>query len=121
MGAREQETMDLILAHECELQAEEAGQRDPRLQGRDEVDSHAAGTTPARNRHAETTSSAAPRPSTSASGGGPDIVSITPVTPEEGTPVPKLKQKRPRNVDPRKPRRSSRTVNLNAWLLTMSP
>ena len=94
MGAREQETMDLILAHEHKLQAEEARQRDPRLQGWDEVDSHVAGAAPARNGHAETTSSAAPRPSTSAGGGGPDIVSIMPVTPEEGTPVPKLKRKK---------------------------
>ena len=87
MGAREQETMDLILAQERELQAEEARQRDPGLQGQDEVDSHAAGAAPASNGRAETTSSAAPRPSTS-DGGGPDIFSITPVTPEEGTPCP---------------------------------
>ena len=102
MGAREQETMDLILAHERELQAEEARQRDHRLQGWDEVDSHAAGAAPVRNRHAETTSSAAPRPSTSASGGGPDIVSITPVTPEEGAPVPKLKCKKATKRGPKK-------------------
>ena len=95
MGAREQETMDLIPAHERELQAEEARQRDPRLRGREEVDSHAAGAAPARNGPAETASSLAPRPSTSASGGGgKDIVSIMPVTPEEGTPVPKLKRKK---------------------------
>ena len=105
MGAREQETMDLILAHEHELQAEEARQRDPRLQGRDEVDSHAAGAAPARNGPAETASSVAPRPSTSASGGGgPDIVSITPVTPEEGTPVPKLKRKKAVKRGPKKPK-----------------
>ena len=94
MGAREQETMGLILAHERELQVEEARQRDSRLQGQDEVDSHAAGAAPARNKHAETTSSAEPWPSTSASGGGLDIVSITPVTSEEGTHVPKLKHKK---------------------------
>ena len=41
MGAQEQETMDLILAHERELQAEHTRQRDPRLHGRDEVSSHA--------------------------------------------------------------------------------
>ena len=35
MGAREQETMDLILAHERELQAEEARQCDPGLRCRD--------------------------------------------------------------------------------------
>ena len=95
MSAREQETMDLILAHERELQAEEAHQHDPRIQGRDEVDNHAAGAAPARNGPAETALSVAPRPSTSPSGGGAlDIVSITPVTPDEGTPVPKLKRKK---------------------------
>ena len=95
MGTHEQETTDLILAHERELQAEEARQRDPRLQGWDEVDSHVAGAATTRNGPAETASSVAPWPSTSASGGGgPDIVSITPVTPEEGTPVPKLKRKK---------------------------
>ena len=102
MGAREPETMDLILAHERELQAEEAYQHDPRLQGRDEVDSHVAGAAPARNGHAETTSSAAPQPSTSASGGGLDIISITPVTLEEGTPVPKLKRKKATKSGPKK-------------------
>ena len=61
MGAREQETMDLILAHERKLQAEQARQCDPRLHGRDEADSHAdsprvAGAAPASNGHAETTS-----------------------------------------------------------------
>ena len=93
MGAREQETMDLILAHERELQVEEARQHNPRLQGRDEVDSYAAGAAPARKGHAETTSSVAPWPTTSASGSGQDIVSITHVTPKERTPVPKLKHK----------------------------
>ena len=50
MGACEQETMDLILAHERQLQAEEARQRDPRLRGRYEVDSHAAGAAPPQER-----------------------------------------------------------------------
>ena len=94
--------MDLILAHERELQVEEARQRDPRLQGRDEVDSYAAGAAPARKGHAETTSSVAPWPSTSASGGGPDIVSITPVTPKERTPMPKLKHKKATERGPKK-------------------
>ena len=70
MGACEQETMDLILAHEHELQVEQARQHDPRICGWDEVDSHAdspsaIGTAHARNGHAET-ASAEPRPSTSA-------------------------------------------------------
>ena len=104
MGACEQETMDLILAHERELLAEEACQHDPRLQGRYEVDSHAAGAAPARNGHAETASSVAPRPSTSASGGGPVIVSITPVTPKEGTPMPKLKRKKAAKRGTKKPK-----------------
>ena len=90
------------MAHERELQAEDARQRNPRLQGRDEVDSRAAGAAPASNGPAETTSSVAPRPSTSASGGGPDIVSITPGTPEEGTPVPKLKCKKAAKRGPKK-------------------
>ena len=84
MGTREQETMDLILAHERELQAKQAGQCDPRLHSRDEVNSHVdsprvAGAAPARNVHAETTS-VEPRPSTST--GSPDMVCITPVTPK---------------------------------------
>ena len=41
MGAWEQVTMDLILAHECQLQEERACQRDPTLHGLDEVSSHA--------------------------------------------------------------------------------
>ena len=97
MGAREQETMDLILAHERELQAEQAGQPDPRLHGRDEVDSHAdspraAGPAPTMIEHDETTS-AEPQPSTS--NVSPDIVSIWTVTTEQGViiPVPKLKHK----------------------------
>ena len=103
IGACEQETMDLILAHERELQADFARQRDPRLQGRDEVDSHAAGAAPARNGPAEMASSVALGPSTSASGGGgPDIVSIMPVTPDEGTPVPKLKRKKTTKRGPKK-------------------
>ena len=95
MGAREQETMELILAHEHELQAEQARQRDPRLQGRDEVDSHAdsprgAGPAPVRIEHDGATP-AEPRPSTSTV--SPDIASIGTVTTDEGVviPVPKLK------------------------------
>ena len=85
MGAREQETMDLILAHECKRKRLASA-----TQGF-KVDSHASGAAPARNRPAETASSVAPRPSTCTSGGGgPDIISIMSVTPEEGTPVPKL-------------------------------
>ena len=69
MGAREQETMDLILAHEPELQAEKTRQQDPRLQGWDEVNSHAdsprnTGPAPANKEHDGNTSEE-PEPSTS--------------------------------------------------------
>ena len=116
MGACEQETMDLILAHEPELQEEQACQRDPRLHGRDEVDSHAdssraAGPAPARiDRDGNT--SAELRPSTSTV--SPDIISSATVTTEEGVMIPV-----PRNADPRN-QSSSRTENLNALWSTGS-
>ena len=97
MGPREQETMDLILAHERKLEAEHPCQCDPRLHGRDEVNSHAdspraAAPAPSRIK-CDGDTSPEPRPSTSTV--SPGIISSATMTNEEGLiiPVPKLKCK----------------------------
>ena len=96
MGVREQEMMDIILAHERQLQEEHARQCDPRLHGRDEVNSHAdsphaSAPVPARI-ESDGDTVLEPRPFTSTV--NLDIIANATVTTKEGLKIPVLKLKR---------------------------
>ena len=97
MGAQEQESMDLILAHEHELQEEHAHQRNLRLHSQDEVNSRAdsPSATPPASARIECDGDTSPEPRPSTSNVSPDIIPSATATTEEGLiiPGPKLKRK----------------------------